>query len=440
MFRYQETFSLGGGYSPKVFIALVIILAAGLTACAKKNLYVIDLMPAPEVYSDGIVDPFLNLDQNIQTPSYGILYGTDRKPDTNGDRFYLNERGFNLRLGHAKTELGSGEYTWEEARRISLLKNRTERYPVKVTEVNEIGILDRTFSVFTPRELIPDDPKSAAAEFARRVNEKLAISNKKDVYIYVHGFKVVFNNPLLVATELWHFLGYDGVLIAFAWPSTPATLAYASDLETTVLSSHNLRVFTEFLADETNAENIHLIGYSAGTRVVITALAQAAFIHHGEDKAAIQRQRRIGRVILVGSDLDRQLFGAYLVEGLLKVPKSLAIYVSGKDKALGMSRWLFGRERLGQMWTGPLNPRVIEYLNNTPELHVIDVTAVEGSTEGNGHAYFRTSPWVSSDILVALMYDLEPDERGLVRPTDRPIWTFPDDYIQRLRAVLLKRQ
>lgn len=440
MFQYQETSSLGGGYSPTVFIALVIILVAGLTGCAKKNLYVIDLMPAPEVYSDGIVDPFLNLDQNMQPPSYGILYGTDRKPDINGDRWYLNERGFNLRLGHAKTELGLGKYTWEEARRISLLKNRTHKYPVKVTEVNEIGILDRSFTVFTPPELIPNDPKRAAREFAEKVNEKLATSNKKDVYIYVHGFKVVFNNPLLVATELWHFLGYDGVFIAFAWPSTPANLAYASDLETTALSSHNLRIFTEFLADETNAENIHLIGYSAGTRVVINALAQGAFIHHKEDKATIQRQRRIGRVILVGSDLDRQLFGAYLVEGLLKVPKSLAIYVSGRDKALGISRWLFRRERLGQMWIGPLDPRLIEYLNNTPQLRVIDVTAVEGSTEGNGHAYFRTSPWVSSDILMALMFDLEPEERGLVRSPERPIWTFPDDYIQRLRAVLLKRQ
>jgi esterase/lipase superfamily enzyme len=397
-------------------------------------------MPAPEVYSDGIVDPFSNLDQNMQTPSYGILYGTDRKPDINGDRFYLNERGFNLRVGHARTELGSGEYTWEETRRISLLKNRTDKYPIRVTGVNEIGILERSFTVFTPPEMIPNDPKRAAREFAEKINEKLATSNKKDIYIYVHGFKVVFNNPLLVATELWHFLGYDGVFIAFAWPSTPANLAYASDLETTALSSHNLLIFTEFLANETNAEHIHIIGYSAGTRVVINALVQAAFIHHGEDKAAIQRQRRIGRVVLVGSDLDRQLFGAYLIEGLLKVPKSLAVYVSGRDKALGISRWLFRRERLGQMWTGPLDPRLIEYLNNTPELRVIDVTAVEGSTDGNGHVYFRTSPWVSSDILMALMYDLEPEERGLVRSPDRPIWTFPDDYIQRLRAVLLKRQ
>ena len=94
----------------------------------------------------------------------------------------------------------------------------------------------------------------------------------------MHGYKVVFENPLLVAAELWHFLGYDGVFIAYAWPSTPKKLAYFSDLETTSLSAYNLRIFLEYLARETDAENIHIIGYSAGTRLVINALNQLALI------------------------------------------------------------------------------------------------------------------------------------------------------------------
>jgi esterase/lipase superfamily enzyme len=440
MSRNQKAFSFFEGYRFAFLIFLNILFVFSATACTQKNRYSINLMPAPDVYAENIVDPFSRLDLQMQAPYYGILYATDRMPADKEDTFYLNKRGFLLWLGIAKTELGSGEYTWEEARRISLLKNRTDKYPLKVTEVEEIGILDRSFTVFTPSELIPDDPNSATRRFAQKINEKLATSNKKDVYIYVHGYKVVFNNPVLVSAELWHFLGYDGVFIAFAWPSTPETLAYASDLETAALSSHNLRILIEFLADETDAEQIHIIGYSAGTRVVISALAQMAFIHHDKDKAAIQRQQRIGRVILTGSDLDRQLFGAYLVEGLLNVPKSLTIYVSGKDRALGMSRWFFRRDRLGQMWTEHLNPRLTQYLKNTPELCVIDVTAVEGSAKGNGHAYFRDSPWVSSDVLMSLMYDLDPSERGLVRSPNRQIWTFPEDYIHQLRANLLKRR
>lgn len=111
MFQYQKMSFWASGYSLKVLIVLFIIIAVFLTACARKNHNLIDPMPAPEVYSNGGVDPFLNLDQNLQTPFRDILFATGRKPDIDGDRFYLNERGFNLRLGLAKTELGSEQYT-----------------------------------------------------------------------------------------------------------------------------------------------------------------------------------------------------------------------------------------------------------------------------------------------------------------------------------------
>lgn len=161
-----------------------------------------------------------------------------------------------------------------------------------MTEVEELGILDRSITVFTPPNLITKELYQPAKRFAELVNEKLKQSQRKDIYIYVHGYKVVFENPILVATELWHFLGYDGVFIAYAWPSTPKTLAYVTD--------------------------------------------------------------------------------------------------------------------------------------------------AESAAAGNGHAYFRKSPWTSSDILMTLMHDLRPDERGLVRSEDIPIWTFPPDYIHRLRAALLE--
>jgi esterase/lipase superfamily enzyme len=418
-------------------LIVAIALIFGFTACARKNPYIIELMPAPDVYIDKSVDPFAEIDLNVKTPYHGMLYATDRKPNPEPEKpFYLNNRGFVLRLGVAKVEMGEGQYTMEEARRISLLKNRADNYPLKVTAVEETGILDRSFSIFT-REMMPADPKAAERRFAELINAKLAISKKKDVYIYVHGYKVVFSNPVLVATELWHYLAYDGVFIAFAWPSTPETLAYTADLETTVLSAYNLRKLLEFLAEDTKAERIHILGYSAGTRVVLNTLSQLSFIHKNDDKAEIRRRCHIGRIILVGSDYDRQLFGALLAEGILKIPETMTIYMSHKDKALNISRWLFRRDRLGQTDKLALNSIVAQYLNNTPQLILIDVSDAEGSAEGNGHAYFRNSPWVSSDILMSLMYDLDPNERGLVTTSERRIWTFPNDYIERLKTALM---
>jgi esterase/lipase superfamily enzyme len=373
----------------------------------------------------------------MEAPYFGMLYASDRKPISEpGEPYYSNNRGFELRLGKAGVKMGEGQYTWEEARQISLLKNRGGNYPLRVTAVEEIGILDRSVTVFTPPEKIPPDPKAPGKQFAELINAKLAISKKKDVYIYVHGYKVVFSNPILVATELWHYTAYDGVFIAFAWPSTPRKTAYMSDLETAVLSAYNLRKLVEFLAEDTETERIHILGYSAGTRVVLNALSQLMFMHKDEGSPTLSRRLRIGRVILVGSDFDRLLFGALLDEGILDTMETMTIYVSRHDKALGLSRWIFKRDRLGQFNQEDLDPTVAQYLKRTPKLDFIDVSDVEGATKGNGHAYFRNSPWASSDILMALMYDLEPDERGLVTTPERPVWTFPEDYIKRLKTAL----
>jgi hypothetical protein len=422
-------------------LVLLLALLFSLTSCAKPQSNQINLMPAPDVYDSGAINPFTDTSPIDLIPYDGILYATDRQPATDEDRedFYLNKRGLVLRLGVGSTELGKTDITWEEARRISLLKNRPDSYPIKITDAQELGILDKSYTIFTtPGELGPEHRKPAK-RFVEKINKKLSQSTRKDIYIYVHGYKVVFENPLLVATELWHFLGYDGAFIAYAWPSTPKKLAYASDLETAALSSHNLRILLEYLAEETDAENIHIIGYSAGTRVVINALEQLALEGTEKSEQELQNKFRIGHVIIVGSDFDRQLFGAYVANGLFKVSRSFTVYLSETDKALGVSRWVFRRERLGQMWKDrKLSPQVIEYLRRTPDFHFIDISEAEDSAAGNGHAYFRQSPWVSSDILTTLMYDLTPEKRGLTRTDEWPIWVFPSDYITQLTSRLIE--
>ena len=74
--------------------------------------------------------------------------------------------------------------------------------------------------------------------------------------------------------------------------------------------------------------------------------------------------------------------------------------------------------------------RAIEDLQD--KLSFISVSEAEGSTKGKGHGYFRSSPWVSSDVLMTLYYGLKPKERGLVMREDMPIYAFPPDYISRL--------
>jgi esterase/lipase superfamily enzyme len=409
-----------------------------LASCGSQQPFAIDIMPAPDVFDEGNIDPFADATPIGELPYSGILYATDRQPATEEDKqkYYLNERGDYLRLGRAGVTLADTDVTWEEARKVSLLKNRGKNYPITVKEVEEYGPLDRSATPFRNPDELGDDAHAPAARFAAAVNAKLALSKRKHIYIYTHGYRVIFENPILVGMELWHFLGYDGVFVAYAWPSTPSRWAYLKDTETAAGYARNLRIFLEYLAEETDADEIHVIGYSAGTRLVSRAFEQLALIHTESTPEKIREELRIGNLMLIGSDVDRQVFGSYMADGLLEIPRHLTVYVSEQDKALRFSRLVTRRERLGQLWAE--HPAHLDdYLNEREaDVSVINVTEAEGGTTGNGHQYFRQSPWASSDVLMTLAYDLPPADRGLVHQNDTFLWTFPPDYIERLRRAL----
>lgn len=411
-----------------------------VTACASGGNYQLNLMPAPDIYDDGNIDPFVNNDPISRGKQPDILYATDRAPADAGDKryeYYTNQRGFVLRLGSAGIHFGEDHSVpWEEARRASLLKNRTENYPLEVASVEEFGVLDRTIRPF-------DEGVEASAKPGRRfiaeIDQRLEQSASQDVYIYVHGYKVDFENPLLVASELWHFLGYNGAFIAFSWPTTVKKLAYFSDVETAVASARALRMLIVYIAEHSKAERIHVVGYSAGARVVGRMLADLGILCYGCSEEEILKNLKLGHVILTGSDIDRAILGGYLLDGALRIPASLTIYTSRTDKALGASSFMLGRERSGQLAdVTDVGSSSRHFFESNPALRIIDVTAAAGSQSGNGHAYFRYSPWVSSDILMTLLYDLPPVARGLVWSDEMPLWTFPDDYVERLREAVRK--
>jgi esterase/lipase superfamily enzyme len=208
------------------------------------------------------------------------------------------------------------------------------------------------------------------------------------------------------------------------------------DSDTSSGFARNLRLLLEFIARNTDVENVHILGYSNGTRLVSRALEQLALKHHGKTPEQIFDELRIRNVILVGSDIDRGVFDSYLADGLLNVTKHLSIYMSEYDQALGVSQFLSRRERLGQMFGGDDGSltksgriALVEYRDR---ISIINVSEAEAADSGNGHGYFRTSPWASSDVLMTLYYGLSPQQRGLVEQEGLPVYTFPPDYIERL--------
>ena len=420
--------------------AILFLITIILSACASIPVDQIDLMPAPDVYGEGLLNPLPEYNPFDEIPYDGILYATDRAPATEEDseRYYRNDRGQVVRLGLAEIQFGEKEFTWEFTRDVSMLKSRTEAYPVKISNVDEWGIMGSTIPYWFNMSLISEEemPPDATDRFSDAINAQLAVSKKKHVYIYVHGYKVVYENPILVSAELWHFLGYDGAFIAYAWPSTPSMFAYIGDSDTATGFARNFRLLLESVAENTDAEEIHVIGYSNGTRLVTRAMEQLALIHQGKTADEIWEELHLRNVILVGSDIDREVFGSYMSDGILNVSKHLSIYMSRYDKALGISQFLTRRQRLGQLWGGPdgeIHPLAQQALIDYREqLSFINISDTEGADTGNGHGYFRSSPWASSDVLMTLYYGFTPEQRGLVEQDDLPIYTLPPDYISRL--------
>lgn len=109
---YQDWYTFYSNFrllSPYKIVCLGLLTFAfilGLTACSTKKLNEIDLMPAPDVYEEGAVDPFTDTNPIEKIPYQGILYATDRSPAGEKDHFYKNKRGNLLRLGSAKIKAG----------------------------------------------------------------------------------------------------------------------------------------------------------------------------------------------------------------------------------------------------------------------------------------------------------------------------------------------
>lgn len=423
-------------------IRALAALALGLVlqACAGKAPPTLALMPAPEAFDSGAFDQAADDRPVGDIPDGGILYATGRQksPGNAPGDFYTTERSLVVHLGEARIKVSNPDVTWRQAREMALLKSRSKAYPIEVSAVTEYGILNRSVTPYLDpgQQAVP--PAQATARFAAEVNRRLERTRQKDVYIYVHGYKVTFDNPVLVAAEMWHFMGYEGVFIAYSWPATPEATAYVGDVDTAMGMARNLRELVHMLETDTAAERIHIIGYSAGTRLVSRTLEQMALLNRGRGPGGEVYGSKLENVFLISSDVDRSVFGAYLADGILEVPQHLIIYASAKDEALRISEGITGHERLGEALAPDKVPPPFANLlkQRRDRISYIDVSAAPEISTGNGHGYFRGSPWVSSDLMMKLMYRLSPEVRGLVRDPATGVLSFPPDYDQRMRNAL----
>lgn len=399
-------------------IVVVAVAALALVSCTSLPGNHIDVIRSPEVVS--LVQRefgYKPLDK------VEIAYATDRGKiaDSDEDPAYADERGLSVWLGFAEVEI----------------TNREKSGRVQINDVRESGVLSASVGAW-------DHPPSkedlaGEAEFFRKLNRKLDASKKKDLVIYIPGFRMPFTDPLLVSGQFSSLATDNVVFLGYSWPTTPSLTSYFRDIESAEYSSRNLRLLIRQLAAKSKARRIHILSYSAGTRLTARTLHE---INLETGSEAVARKRyRLGQVALISSDMDRQLFGSFLVDNITRACDRLLVYRSTKDGILGFSGWLFSRGRLGQLSEDEKYPaHRREYLRKIKKLHIVDVSDAPSVSSIGGHFYFYKSPWVSSDLLLSLVSERSPSERCLVRDENEFSWSFPPDYPARLEALARSRK
>jgi esterase/lipase superfamily enzyme len=345
-----------------------------------------------------------------------VLYITDRVPtkETPDHWEYGKERSRSAAFGEATVKIGENE-TWEQIVEASRSAKRKEKLELTITSTNELGRFGPT-----PPKLFLSDAEMAHAqataalentEVSRRFHDelkaRLAQTPRKEVFMYIHGFANTFNNAIDTTADLWHFLGREGVPIAYTWPAgTGAVRGYMYTMLSGQFTNYHLKQTLRLIASCPEVQKIHIIAHSRGTDVATTAVREL-YLEALNTPGATEKLK-LGTCALAAADMDLDVaIELNVTERVGRAVEALALYICDSDKALAFSNWL----SLGQMRLGDVDPKVftpdeMSALRAQHKLQIVDARVKKLGFIS--HSYFHDNPAVSSDLVLYLRYGLQP--------------------------------
>lgn len=421
-----------------MFISVILVL----TGCSGPRV----LMPTPNVYvGEEDHEIHTGLPDELKSTEVPLLYVTDRVPekDENGNLKYGYLRSPSQAFGSTVVDLGE-DISWEQLLQASRTGKRLKDVKMSVNALTEIVRGPNAPIPYTEiNDIIVEDPEYvakrqvAADAFRQVVVQQLALTPRKEVFIFVHGYHNDFNDAAFAMAELWHFLGRIGVPIVYSWPAGhPGLLGYTYDRESSEFTIYHLRQVLEFLAGIPEVEKINLIGHSRGTDVVVSAVRELSIKARAQGLSP-RKVYKLHNVMLAAPDLDAQVAGQRLIgDHMAWCADRVTIYTSPADKAIGWADRLFAspKGRIGNLQVenlteeakaaidgGNANFAIINFMSSTDKSN--------SNADKFGHSYFRNAPTVSSDVILMLRDDLDPGDPG--RPLEslgHKFWRVPPGY------------
>lgn len=422
--------------------ASAVVLLIACVSCVGCD-SAVHLADTPHLYRTvgGIssADPFDRVPPALRTNQVRVLYGTDRRaePAKEGRRQFGYARSMALEVGEVTVDIGEN-LAWDQLVAASRTGDRAADIPVKVTNVATLTTYPESNRAPVIVNGQPIDPPQLAAEIAAStktlhdtLRQRLALTQRKEIYLYIHGYNNTFESAAERMAMLWHFLGREGVPVIYTWPAGSGGLlrGYNYDRESGEFTIFHLREFLTALADCPEVEKVNIIAHSRGTDVTVTALRELN-LQHMHLPGGAGRRMKFGGLVLAAPDLDWEVFNQrVLAERLGGLVETFTVYVSKGDKALALSDWLYqGVERLGRLATQDVKPEWQETLKHLS--HRAAIVDVQAETNFLGHAYFVDSPEVLSDLILSLREHRPPGaQHGRpLHPRKDGFWEIHDGY------------
>jgi esterase/lipase superfamily enzyme len=388
------------------------------------------LMPAPAVFLDGGTNAFganpaLTPDQRI-----AMFYATNRRPSgPPGNRTYAVVPDDRLHAGVVTVRIGDEGTTWDTIYAWSTGSGADRRPFLNLENLDEHATIER------------DQPLSPEARaWLAGINEALERSPDRDLTIYVHGANTTVERAAGQAAQLQHFTGRNAVVILFAWPTAENFLRYSRDMVTAQGAAPHLARLIELLSEHTTAQGIDVFTYSAGGTVGSSALALVGR-HAGQPGA---HAPRLGEVYHAAPDADLRDFVNDLRDYAGRA-RRVTVSANLNDTALRLSQVVNRASRAGRPDIAEIGPEATSWLLQATGESGLELLRIRPENipglSSRSHTFWYDDPWISSDVLITLLYHLRPDERGLAAgasPTGNRYWTFTPDYPEQLSNLMAR--
>ena len=237
---------------------------------------------------------------------------------------------------------------------------------------------------------------ASMAEFLANVRIALARSQRREIFIFIHGYNNDFPTAVERTAQLAVDLEIDGAPVLYSWPSAGSVFGYKADRkQITQQTIDDLEHFLHVLTEQTGAERVNIVAHSMGNEFLVRALQEMA-----DDERAVPRP--FDQVVFASPDVDAEEFITMMnrVDGLAN---DMTLYASAKDRALQASRRFNGS---GRRAGDASEPVLLAGLNT------IDTT--QGSAGGLALGHTDIFGAAFPDFQAITWLSLEPEQRCIL--------------------------